>query len=298
MGAAALPARHSMPPAVASPRRARRLVRILDLLAARRSVSIMELCHQLGVSQATLRRDMSDLEDRGLVTRTRGGARAVACAEIPIGLRDTRFPSAKRAIASRAAELLPSGRHLAVAIGGGSTAADVARQLASRRHLTIVTNALTTAIEVASRPNLQVIMTGGVIRSSSLELVGALADNALNGINVNVAILGADGVSADHGVTTHDHIEARTNHAMATHAQRLMVVADGSKIGRVTLAKVADATAIDDLVTDPSADPGELARLAARGAQIHLVEVGSTAPAGARPMWPVKEQDDPDDRNH
>lgn len=292
MGAAALPVRRSVPPAAASSRRAQRLVRILDLLAARRSLSVADLCRQLGVSQATLRRDMSDLEDQGLLARTRGGARAVACAEIPVGLRDTRFPSAKRAIASRAAELLPSGRHLAVAIGGGSTAADVARQLGSRRHLTIVTNALSTAIEVASRPNLQVIMTGGVVRASSLELVGALADSALNGINVNVAILGADGVTADHGVTTHDHIEARTNHAMATHAQRLMVVADGSKIGRVTLAKVADASAIHDLVTDPSADPGELARLAAGGTNIHVVQVGNTAATKSRPVWPVTEQPD------
>src|SRR5262249_36942046 len=151
--------------------------------------------------------------------------------------------------------------------------ADVARQLTCRSQLTIVTNALTTAIEVAAQPNLQVIVTGGVVRSSSFELVGGLADNAFNGINVNVAILGADGVSAEHGVTTHDHTEARTNSAMVTHAQRLMVVADGSKIGRVTLAKVADASAIDDLVTDDSANRRELNRLAALGVNVHIAQV-------------------------
>lgn len=270
---AAEPALRSLQSIATSSRRAERLVRILDLLAIKHEMSITELCRRLSVSPATLRRDMSDLQEQGLVARTRGGARAAAGEEIPIRLRDIQRPLAKRAIAIRAAELLPVGRHLAVAIGGGSTTADVARQLTCRRHLTIVTNALTTAFVVAAHPNLQVIMTGGVVRSSSFELVGGLADNAFNGINVNIAILGADGVTAEHGVTTYDHTEARTNNAMVTHAQRLMVVADGSKIGRVTLAKVAEASAIDDLVTDDSADPTELARLAALGVNIQIARV-------------------------
>jgi DeoR family transcriptional regulator of aga operon len=242
---------------------------------------------------------MCDLEEQGLVTRTRGGARAAAGEEIPIRLRDIQHPREKRAIAILAAGLLPVGRRMAVAIGGGSTTADVARQLTYRRGLTIVTNSLTTAIAVAAYPNLQLIMTGGVVRSSSFELVGALTDNAFNGINVNVAILGADGVTAGHGVTTHDHTEARANSAMVMHGQRLMVVADGSKIGRVTLAKMADADAIDDLVTDDSANPDELARLTALGVNIHLAHVQYEA-AGipgrrysdstpSHPNWPIKE---------
>lgn len=292
---AADPALRSLQSVATSSRRAERLVRILDLLATRHEMSITQLCKHLSVSPATLRRDMCNLDEQGLVTRIRGGARAAAGEEIPIRLRDIQHPLAKRAIAILAAGLLPVGRHLAVAIGGGSTTAEVARQLTYRRHLTIVTNALTTAVALAAYPNLQLIMTGGVVRSSSFELVGALTDNAFNGINVNVAILGADGVTAEHGVTTHNHTEARTNSAMVTHGQRLMVVADGSKIGRVTLAKVADAAAIDDLVTDESANPNELARLAALGVNIHLAQVhdqapGIPAPSTCRPNWPTKEQ--------
>lgn len=233
-------------------------------------MSVDTLCTELRVSPATLRRDMTHLEDQGLVTRTRGGARAKMGPELPVRLRDTRCPLAKHAIAVLAAALLPTGRPLAVAIGGGSTTAEVARELGGRRRLTIVTNALTTAAAVAARPNLQVIMTGGVIRASSLELVGSLAESTFNAMNVNVAILGADGVSAANGVTTHDHTEARTNHAMVSHAHRLMVVADGSKIGQATVAKVADASAIDILVTDASADPHELFRLAELGVTVHV----------------------------
>ena len=273
MSTTALPTVRSWQPSAPSPRRTQRLVEILDLLTARGAMSVGVLCCELRVSPATLRRDMTHLEDQGLVTRTRGGARANTGPELPVRLRDTKSPLAKHAIAVTAAALLPADRPLAVAIGGGSTAAEVARELGQRRRLTIVTNALTTAAAVAARPNLQVIMTGGVIRASSFELVGSLAESAFNGISVNLAILGADGVSAANGVTTHDHTEARTNHAMVSHAHRLMVVADGSKIGQATVAKVADASAIDILVTDASADPDELAELAELGVTVHVARI-------------------------
>ncbi|MEU4286835.1 DeoR/GlpR family DNA-binding transcription regulator [Kribbella sp. NPDC026596] len=273
MSTTALPTVRSWQPSAPSPRRTQRLVEILDLLTARGAMSVGVLCCELRVSPATLRRDMTHLEDQGLVTRTRGGARANTGPELPVRLRDTKSPLAKHAIAVTAAALLPADRPLAVAIGGGSTAAEVARELGQRRRLTIVTNALTTAAAVAARPNLQVIMTGGVIRASSFELVGSLAESAFNGISVNLAILGADGISAANGVTTHDHTEARTNHAMVSHAHRLMVVADGSKIGQATVAKVADASAIDILVTDASADPDQLAELAELGVTVHVARI-------------------------
>jgi DeoR family transcriptional regulator of aga operon len=282
MSTAALPTARSWQPSAPSPRRTQRLVEILDLLTARGLMSVGALCGELRVSPATLRRDMTHLEDQGLVSRTRGGARANTGPELPVQLRDTKSPLAKHAIALTAAALLPADRPLAVAIGGGSTAAEVARELGRRRRLTIVTNALTTAAAVAARPNLQVIMTGGVIRASSFELVGSLAESAFNGISVHLAILGADGVSAAHGVTTHDHTEARTNHAMVSHAHRLMVVADGSKIGQATLAKVADASAIDILVTDSSADPHELAALTELGVTVHVARTSPEVPVPLR----------------
>lgn len=282
MSTAALPTVRSWQPSAPSPRRAQRLVEILDLLTERGLMSVSALCCELRVSPATLRRDMTHLEDQGLVSRTRGGARANTGPELPVRLRDTKSPLAKHAIAVTAAALLPADRPLTVAIGGGSTAAEVARELGRRRRLTIVTNALTTAAAVAARPNLQVIMTGGVIRASSFELVGSLAESAFNGISVNLAILGADGVSARNGVTTHDHTEARTNHAMVSHAHRLMVVADGSKIGQATVAKVADASAIDILVTDSSADPRELAGLAELGVTVHVARSSPEVPLPLR----------------
>lgn len=253
-----------------SAKRSARMSAVLSLLHERSSMSLHELCCELGVSAATLRRDLAELDEQGLLIRTHGGARERGGrGEIPEGLRDGRFREAKSLIARRAAELIPGGPH-ALAISGGTTTGEVARALRNRAGLTVVTNSLTIAMECAANPRLTVIMTGGVVRQSSFEAVGALSESAFNAINVGTAILGTDGISAA-GVTTHDETEARTNHAMVHNAQRVVVVADGSKVGRVTLAKMADLGEIDDLVTDSSADPEVLRQLADAGVAVHVV---------------------------
>ncbi len=260
-------------PRATSRKRSDRMLGVLALLESGETVTLAELTGSLGVSPATVRRDLADLEEQGLLVRTHGGARAFAAAraEVPVRLRDSQFRAAKQRIARRAAELIPTGPY-SVAISGGTTTAEVAKVLASRPDLAIITNALTTAMEIASRPNLKVIMTGGVVRSTSFEAVGALAENTFNAVNVGTAILGTDGISAAGGATTHDETEARTNNAMVCHAQRVVVVADGSKVGRVTLAKMTDLSQVHVLVTDSSADPDELARIVAAGVEVLVVE--------------------------
>ncbi|MDQ1571777.1 MAG: DeoR family transcriptional regulator, aga operon transcriptional repressor [Actinomycetota bacterium] len=258
----------------ASGKRSRRMIEIVELITARGSVSLADLSDALHVSAATVRRDLADLEYQRLIVRTHGGATGVeARTELPVTLRDSQFQDAKRAIARKVASLIPRERH-AVALSGGSTTAIVARALSNHSELTIVTNSLTIASLVTSFPGLKVIMTGGQLRHESLELVGVLAENTFNAINVGTAILGTDGISAAGGVTTHDETEARTNNAMVTHAQRAVVVTDGSKVGRIALAKVADIQQIDLLITDDSADPAELERIAALGIEVQVVTVG------------------------
>ena len=103
-----------------------------------------------------------------------------------------------------------------------------------------------------------------VPQSESLELVGALAENTFTAVNVGTAVLGADGVTAAAGVTTHDETEARTNHVMVTTAQQTVVVADGYKVGRVALAQMAGLERVATLITDGSAHPEQLERIGAR----------------------------------
>lgn len=249
-------------------RRARRLADILDVVAVRGRVTVDELCAYFSTSPATVRRDLVELSRRGLVVRTRGGARmADAALERPVELRDARFRSAKRRIAMAAIGLLPAGR-LAIALSGGTTTAEVARALADRAALTVVTNSLTIAGLAATRADRQVIVTGGRMRPQSFELVGALAASTFAAVGVGIAVLGADGVSAHAGVTTHDQVEARTNHAMVACARRTVVVADGSKIGHAAVAQMAAVDEIDAVVTDASADPAALDALRSAGVTV------------------------------
>ena len=252
----------------ASTQRARRLTAILDLVARQRSVSLADLTTELGISPATARRDLTELADQRLVRRTHGGATvAEGRTELPVALRGTQFADAKRAIARAMAVRVPSGRHV-IALSGGTTTADVARELSWRQDLTVVTNSLTIAQLLSERGRVRVVMTGGFLRPESLELVGALAENTFTAVNVGTAVLGADGVSAAAGVTTHDETEARTNHARVTKAQQTVVVADGSKVGRVALAQMAGLERVATLITDGSADPGELERIRAAGVEV------------------------------
>ena len=194
----------------ASGKRSRRMLAILDLLTEREEVSLAEFSQALGVSPATVRRDLADLDYQRLLRRTHGGATVItARTELPVALRDTQFLDAKRMIAREMARLIPPERH-AVALSGGSTTAQVVRALSNHRDLTIITNSLTIATLVTSYPRLKVIMTGGSLRPQSLELVGVLAENTFNAIKVGTAILGTDGITAAGGVTTHDETEART----------------------------------------------------------------------------------------
>ncbi|MEZ0491116.1 DeoR/GlpR family DNA-binding transcription regulator [Kineococcus sp. TBRC 1896] len=255
---------------------------LAELGAAQAPVSLHRLVEELSVSVATVRRDLADLEAQGLVVRTHGGARTTAAAvEIPVRLRTGTSPEVKRLIARRAATFLPPGP-FAVAIGGGTTAAEVARSLVFRADLTILTNSLTTAAEIGGRQNLRVLVTGGTVRPSSLEIVGALAESSFSALNTGIAFLGADGVSAAGGVTTHDEVEARTNAAMVAGAQRSVVVVDSSKIGRVTLAPVADLAAVDDVVTDDGAAEADLRAIERAGPRVHVVRRAQRADTDVR----------------
>jgi DeoR family transcriptional regulator of aga operon len=257
-----------------------RMREVLSILRSRGEVSAAVLCSELNVSAVTLRRDLTELADQGLVVRTHGGARPVGSSdsEMPVRLRDHRLVAIKRRIAQHAAALVPYGPH-AVGLTGGVTTLEVARALRGRPQLTIVTNSLTIAGECAMDAHMKVIITGGLVRANSMEAVGPLSEHAFHAITVGTAVLGADGMSAENGATTYDESEARASIVMADNAQRVIVAADGSKIGKVTFARMVQLGQMDDLVTDSGADHAQLERISAAGVNVHVVEVNFDAPA-------------------
>lgn len=249
------------------------MVALLSMLRARGHVALTDLADELGASAATIRRDVALLAAQGLLERTHGGARpSTRGGELPFHLRDGHNQLAKRLIARTVAELVPDGKH-AIGLTGGTTAAEVMRELRDRGDLTIITNSLTIGLEAAELGMARVLMVGGVLRRSSLELVGSLAEQTLKLVNIGTAIISADGLSVEAGLTTHDEVEARTNQALIGRAQRVIVACDSSKIGLATLAKMADLSQVDLLVTDSGVSDAQLDQLRATGLTVRVVEL-------------------------
>jgi DeoR family transcriptional regulator of aga operon len=248
--------------------RAERLPVILEALSGRGSVDVGDLAERLGVSAATVRRDLEHLERQRLLSRTHGGAVASGVIyELPLRTRAGRDQAEKRRIAKAAAERLGDAR--SVGLTGGTTTTEVARQLAERT-LTVVTNSISIASELAVRPNLKLVVTGGMARAESYELVGPLAEATLAGLNLDVAFIGVDGVTAA-GVTTHHEVEAHTNRTLIARARRVVVVADASKLGRAAFADICPLDAIDEIITDARATAAQQAELAAAGVEVVVV---------------------------
>lgn len=246
-------------------RRTDRLAAILAAVGSTSALGVGDLARRLGVSEATIRRDLAVLEDQSLLRRTHGGATSQDLAgELPVRYRDGHEREAKRRIAAACAETIPL-KPQAIAMGGGTTTTEVARQLADRSGLTIVTNSLNVAMELTMRPRLRIILTGGQIRSESYEMVGAWTERFLEALNFGITVMGVDGISATGGLTTHDPVEARSNAKMVERAQRTIVVADRTKIGVVTMAKIADLSQVHLLITQTEAPPEPIAAIRARG---------------------------------
>jgi len=248
-----------------------RLGVILERLGVQGTVGVAAIAAELGVSEASVRRDLQLLADQHLLTRTHGGAVSSGVLyELPMRYRGGRHQDEKRRIA-RAAAALVTDRVVAVALSGGTTTTEVARVLATRSGLKVVTNAINIAAELALRPAIGLVVCGGTARPESHELVGPLAEQTLSQLNVDIAFVGVDGIAAATGLTTHHEVEAGTNRAMIAVASRVVVVADGSKVGRHAFAKIADVGAVTDLITDASADSGQCDRLRDAGVTLTVV---------------------------
>jgi DeoR family transcriptional regulator of aga operon len=251
-------------------KQAQRLDAILERLSGDGNVDVGALARDLGVSSASIRRDLRALEERRLLSRTHGGAVGPGVLyELPLRYRSAHHEEEKRRIATAAAERIPEGA--AIGLSGGTTTTEVARAIAEREELTVVTNALNIAWELAVRPNLKLVLTGGVVRGKSYELVGPLAEASLPLLNLDIVFFGTDGITPEAGLTTHHEVEAHTNRALISRTRRTIVVADSTKIGQVAFAQICELKDIDELITDARADANEIARFEDAGVVVSVV---------------------------
>jgi DeoR family transcriptional regulator of aga operon len=251
--------------------------RMLQVIAERQFVRVSELAGTFGVSDVTVRTDLAALEAEQGIRRVRGGAIASSNPVHPEHSYEEashRMTAEKAAIAAHAAGLVTSG--MSVLLDVGSTTTAIAQALVARPELdrvTVITNGLTVALELeASLGGITVVVLGGTLRRLQHSLVDPWASFVLGRLHADLAFIGCNGIDADRGVTNLNLPEAEVKARMVAAAARVVVVADGSKIGQVHLAKVADIDEITTVLTGPSAPAAEVARLRSSGVEVVQVE--------------------------
>lgn len=253
-----------------------RRFQIREILNAQRTVSAADLCEQLNVTPATIRRDLAALQQQGVLVRSHGGAVS--------RMSSTNFQPSynalihsnseeKRQIARAAEELILDGD--TVFLEGSTTVFELARRLASRHRLTVVTNSPTIVCELQRSSGVTVLCTGGDLQKDTFYLSGQWAQRALSEIRLDKAVLGVSALDPSYGISTASHAEAQIK-KMVTHAAKTRIaLADHGKFGRQSFAYVGPATDITTLVTDSGTDPAYLKELREAGIQVIVADTGA-----------------------
>jgi len=245
---------------------------MLALIRERQFIPVAELSDRFGISEVTVRSDLAALASDGHIHRIRGGAipRVELGQETPYEESATSYAEEKRAIGRAAAELVRPGE--SVVLDVGTTVVAAARALVARedlRDVVVFTNGLKTALELeAAIPRLTVVVSGGTLRSLQHSLVEPMATKILAEIAPSIAFLGCSGVHPEGGITNVNLPEAQVKQQILRSARRTVILADGSKIGRIELAQLCAVDEIDMVITDESASPPVVAALRERGCEV------------------------------
>jgi DeoR/GlpR family transcriptional regulator of sugar metabolism len=242
---------------------------ILERVADEQTIQAAALARELGVSEMTIRRDIGRLERDGFLRRTYGGATAhlTRALDVAFNARALQHTREKRLIAMRATSLVEDAR--TIFLGIGTTVEQFARYFRPRPELTVVTASLPTASLLGTR-SVRTIAAGGAVLRDELTSTGPIAAATLERYRFDVAVIGAAGLTSRWGITELSEDEADVQRVAILRAIRVIVLADGSKLGAALGAVVAPADLIDTLVTDPGAPSAELEALGRLGVRIVL----------------------------
>ncbi|WP_433603879.1 DeoR/GlpR family DNA-binding transcription regulator [Dactylosporangium sp. CA-139114] len=243
--------------------------RILEAVRHAGQLGVPRLAELTGTSEMTVRRDLEQLADQGLIERYRGGARTLTLRgeEPPFAVRTHEGLDAKRRIAEAVADLIADGE--AVVVDGGTTCLEVARLLVPRR-ITVMPLSMHAANALAGGPQLRLLLPGGELRPDELALTGPLTEASLAALRFDTAILGCCGLTAA-GMTAYDLADAAIKRAIIASAHRVIVVAEPAKLSRTALAFVAPVSAFSLVVTTEDAAEDDADALTAAGTVVRRV---------------------------
>lgn len=245
--------------------------KIIEILTQQGRVKVVELSKLFGTSEVTIRNDLSELDNMGLLERIHGGAVSAYRAYYNMSLHERMKTNEeeKRRIALEASKLISDGDTLMV--NSGTTTLFTVQELRSTKNLTIVTNSLSIAQETGHYRNIHVILLGGNFDPQYQFTYGDDAINQLSRYRANKLILSVDGISLNNGITTFHHLEADVSRQMAARVNKTIVVADYTKIGRTSFAHINSIDGVDILISDQKANQEELNKIAKRNIEIRLV---------------------------
>lgn len=250
---------------------------ILRELRQEGDLSVEVLIKRLGASAASVRRDLTKLESKGLVRRTHGGVTLVE----PLLYEPFRYDSLfqnreqhrtaeKRRIGLYAAEFIQENE--TVGFTAGTTATHVARNLRNRHNIRVITNAINIAMELSNCAGLKTFVTGGFVQwAGSFSLVGHAAILSLNDMFMDRVFVSVCGIDVTRGITVIEPEEALTFRTMIQQSKQTVVVADSSKIGMVTPALICPISQLDVLITDKDATDKQIGPFRERGIEVRCV---------------------------
>lgn len=248
-----------------------RKLRIVDFVKQRQVASVSELAKEFQVHEATIRRDLAEAEQEGLLRRTHGGVilDQGANMEPSFSERASDQFEQKVRIGKQAASMIEDGDH--IILDSGTTTVHIAQQLVTRTNLTVVTNDMNVAAELRDSPGIVVIVTGGTLYHSSFMLNGMFTDKVLESLHVQKAFIGTPAIHPEYGLTHPEEKLVPTKKGMIRAAQEVIVVADDTKIGKRSLHTVAPIGSVHTFITGTEASAQQVDAFKEAGVRIICV---------------------------
>lgn len=246
---------------------------ILQMLEQQAEVRVTDLSRETGISEVTIRKDLTVLQRRHLLLRTRGGAMRKPVEnqneDTTIDRKRLFNVKEKEHIGLEAVKMIKDGDF--IMLDSGTTTLEIARHLDKFQHLRILTNAMNIATELMKYKRFDVVLLGGNIRINSHSMVGPLALSVLRNFSRYKLFLGVDSFSLENGISTPNLEEALLNQLMIQQADQVIAVFDSSKFNKRSFVHVANVTELDCIITDRAIPTGMSSKLRSYGVEVRIV---------------------------
>lgn len=241
---------------------------IMDMLIQQNSIPVSDMSERLQVSSVTIRKDLTELERAKKLYRSHGKAILISpyINNRNVNVKEKLCIEEKRLIGRVAASLITNDDSIMLA--SGTTMHALARSIEVKHKITVVSASLQASEILAGNENVEIIQLGGILRHSSLSVVGSYAETILSNFFCSKLFLGVDGIDLEFGITTTDMREANLNQQMMRAAQKTIVLADSTKFGRRGFSKIADMEEVDLIITDSHVKPATVKRIEEMGIEI------------------------------